>query len=145
MAGKQRNYDLAIAALVQGSTMAAAAQAAGISDATLYRWTKQEDFRMEYALAKARATQLPLEKMRDAYERAIEKLVEMMNVGEDYMQLNAARTLMDASRRGPEIALMEGRLRVLEERQARLEAILRARTQADRTSGSEKDVEKGGE
>lgn len=133
MAGKERNHDLAIAALVRGSTMADAARAAGVSEATLYRWMKQEDFQMEYALAKARATQLPLEKLRDAYERAIDKLVEMMTVGEDYMQLNAARTLMDASRRGPEIALIEGRLRILEERQTRLEARSEARTPANKT------------
>jgi transposase len=75
--GKTRNRDAAIAALLEGKTIEAAAAGVGISRSTLLRWLKDEAFLAEYNRAKASALKRATGMLMAKAPRAVEILSEV--------------------------------------------------------------------
>ncbi len=67
-----------IAALIAGNTINVAAAAAGIGEATVYRWLKLPHFQEAYKSAKQVAYDEGLEGLRDSVKEAITTIKNMM-------------------------------------------------------------------
>lgn len=119
-----RKQEEAIAALLASPTLAEAARAAGIGEATLWRWLQQEDFRRRYEEARRELVRQALVYVQGVIGEAVKVLRQVMN-GPAYpatAKVSAARTLLEA-------ALKAGEAAELEERIARLERLMEGREQ----------------
>jgi len=78
--GKKRedNRRLAIAALLTGCSIVAAAGAAGISESTLYRWLRQDQFQQQLKTARQQAFDRAIRYLSNVSVQAAEVLAKIM-------------------------------------------------------------------
>lgn len=117
--GKTRKREEAIAALLACSTIEAAAKAVGISEPTLLRWLKEEEFSAAYRAARRQSVNVAVTRLQQASSSAVETLVSIMQDAEKpgSVRLSAARSVL-------EFAIKAGEMQELEERMQELEATL---------------------
>ncbi len=115
--GKSRKREGAIAALLAHPTIAGAATAAGVSEATLLRWLKEPEFAAEYRASRRQAVEVAIALLQKASGAAVATLVSVMQDTEKpgNVRLMAARSVLDMAFKGMEMQDMEVRLAVLEE------------------------------
>ena len=110
----------AIAALLETPTTRAAAQAAGVSEATIWRWLADEAFASVYRNARAKALENTLSALQAAGADAVQALREVMNDvnAKGSERVSAAKAIIELGLRGREVLETEARLADLEARLA---------------------------
>jgi hypothetical protein len=97
----------ALAALLSCRTYAEAAERAGVSEATLYRWMNQRRFRAAFRRARQELMEAAVAQVQAAAGQAVETLVNIARSGRrDADRVRAATTILNHSYRGLEAAEM---------------------------------------
>jgi hypothetical protein len=98
-------WDPAILALLQGSTREAAAEAAGINVATLYRWQKDPQFQKAMLDARMQVFGQAMGQLQQASHTAVETLVKIMTDLEAPAggRVQACRCVLELSRKSLEL------------------------------------------
>ena len=96
-----RRQEAAIAALLAEPTLAAAATAAGIGEATLRRWLRLDAFRTAYRQARRELVESAVGRVQAATGQAVDSLLEVARHGKrDGDRVRAAVALLDHAFRG---------------------------------------------
>jgi len=112
-----RKMETAIVALLNQPTITLAAEDAGISETTLWRWLQREDFTKAYREARKQAVNQAIAHIQRISGEAVNTLREVMNDGKkETARVTAARAILELTLKGYEIEDLEERLEVLEER-----------------------------
>jgi hypothetical protein len=90
-----RKQESAIAALLTAPTHAAAAAAAGVGEATLYRWLKLPEFRWAFRNARRRLVDDAVVRLQAATGRAVDALERNLTAGQPAVQVRAAVAVLD--------------------------------------------------
>lgn len=105
----------AIGALLTERTLAEAAAKTKVSRSTIYDWLKQDTFKRELTKQRQKMNDLAIQKIRDSVIEAVDVLVKLMKKEDSgYIQLLAARTIIDYNLKIKEIDDVEGRLKKIE-------------------------------
>ena len=115
-----------VAALASGATYEDAAEAADVSERTVYRRMSDPEFRSHLYAARARYLNIALGTLADASTELVTMLLEMARGAEsENVRLGAIRTALEASHRlreateiGDRIAALEDRLRIVSQPRA---------------------------
>ncbi len=111
-----RKQESAIAALLQCPTLATAAQRAGISEATLWRWLQRPDFEARYRAAREASVTQAITQLQQTTGHAVATLREIIEDTEApaSSRVAVAKTVLDLAFRLRETETLEERLAVLE-------------------------------
>ena len=104
----------AIIALLNQPTMKDAAEVAGISEVTLWRWLQQPDFRALYMEARRQAVQRAIARTQAVTSEAVETLREVMKCAMPSARVAAAKAILDYALKGIQLDDLEQRLSELE-------------------------------
>jgi hypothetical protein len=105
----------AIFALLEQPTLEAAAEASGVSTATIKRWRKSEAFTREFRSARRRVLEDCYGKLQGAASRAVDTLVDAMDSENQHLKVKAALGILDRAQKGLEAYDLAERLEHLEE------------------------------
>ena len=110
--GKER----AIAALLTEPTLQAAADRAGISYTTLWRYMQQDDFQRAYRSARRDALAQATARLQAVATEAVEALRDVLNNARysPYARVQAAKAILDLAYRASEIEDVQDRIVALE-------------------------------
>ena len=111
-----RNQERAIAALLIHPTMTNAAAAAGISEVTLWRWSRIPEFKEQYRLARREAVSQAVGHLQGACSVAV---VALTDISQDVScpgsaRVSAARTVLELALKGVELEDLAVRVEELE-------------------------------
>lgn len=113
---KEQKQDLAIAALLHSESIRDAAKEAGIAEATLHRYLKDESFKAEYQAAKREVINHAICRLQQSAGKAVKALVEIS--GDEKApasaRVSAARTILEISMKAIEFEDLEKRIAALE-------------------------------
>lgn len=106
----------AIIALLSEPTMADAANAAGISEVTLWRWLQDDSFRALYLQARRAAVQRAIARMQSATSEAVETLRAVMKdeSAKGSERVSAAKAIIDFAYKGIDLEDFAARLSAIE-------------------------------
>jgi hypothetical protein len=115
--GLNAKQQKAIEALLQHPTTAKAAKAAGVSQATIFRWLNEPAFAEAYREARQRTFEGAMTALQVASTEAVGALRRILNAEDApiYVQLQAAKTILELALKAKETLETEDRLRALEE------------------------------
>src|SRR5437868_9071496 len=110
----------AIIALLNEPTTKDAAEAAGVSEVTLWRWLQNPEFRASYMEVRRVAVQRAIARTQAATSEAVETLREVMSdkSAKGSERIAAAKAILDYAMKGIELEDHEMRLQDLEARLA---------------------------
>jgi len=112
-----RKMETTIVALLNQPTFTLAAENAGISETTLWRWLQREDFKKAYKEARKQAVNQAIAHIQQISGEAVNTLREVMNDGaKETARVTAARAILELTLKAYEIEDIEERLEALEER-----------------------------
>ena len=113
-----RTQELAIAALLGTSTVAAAAQRAGLAEHTLRNWLKRPGFAAAYRQARARVLDEAIAQIQQATTAAVQTLAAVMADPEApaSARVTAAKEVLATALKVRELDELEARLAALEAR-----------------------------
>jgi len=112
-----RKMETAIVALLNQPTITLAAEDAGISETTLWRWLQREDFTKAYREARKQAVNQAIAHIQRISGEAVNTLREVMNDGKkETARVTAARAILELTLKAYEIEDLEERIEALEER-----------------------------
>ena len=112
-----RKMETAIVALLNQPTITLAAEDAGISETTLWRWLQRGDFAKAYREARKQAVNQAIAHIQRISGEAVNTLREVMNDGKkETARVTAARAILELTLKAYEIEDLEERLEALEER-----------------------------
>src|SRR4029453_7077817 len=106
-AGKlTRKQEALISALLTAPSLAAAAQQAGLSEVTAWRWLKDATFQAAYREARRAVVQQAIVQVQHATGTAVQTLVAVMqdNESPSSARVSAARSILEMAIRAVEIA-----------------------------------------
>jgi hypothetical protein len=111
-----RKSEAAIAALLLHPTVPAAAKAAGVGEATLWRWLKDPGFAARYREARVQAVSRAMGRLQRAAELAVNTLILVMNDKQapHAARVSAAKTALELAFQAIETADLQARLAALE-------------------------------
>ena len=114
---KQRR---ALAALVSEPTLTRAAQAARVSEVTLYRWLRQPAFASAHSQAVGETFRAALGAVQQASQQAIQTLLDVMSdaAAAPNTRVAAARAVLDTALKAHERQEIDERLTAIEQRLA---------------------------
>jgi len=113
----ERKKEKAIACLIAQPSITLAAQEAGISQSTMYRWLNDEEFQMAYRKAKKEIVGHALTQVQKAVTKAVDTLLDVMGNGVvESAKVSAAKTILELAIKAVEIEELEERLTILERR-----------------------------
>jgi DNA-binding MurR/RpiR family transcriptional regulator len=106
----------AICALLQEPSIEKAAKKAGISESTLLRWLKLEEFQEEYRAAKKELVNHAICRLQHSAGKAVDALAEIMEdkKSPSSSRVSAAKTILEISFKAFEIEELEKRIATLE-------------------------------
>jgi hypothetical protein len=121
--GQQRKKELAIAALLSCRTIADAARSCGLSERTLKRWLRDEEFSRQYRQAKSETLAAAMGKLAANAGEAVEALLAVIRNrrASAAARVSASVRLIELCLRDRVDSELEGRLRELELELARRE------------------------
>ena len=105
-AGKRpQREDAALAALLSEATVDEAAEKAGISAATLYRWLDDPEFRDRYRGARRQVVEHAVSVLQQAASKAVNVLVTIAedSTAPSSARVSAAKSILDQAFRGLEV------------------------------------------
>lgn len=111
-----RKREQAIAALIEKPTIREAAEKAGVSESTLFRWLAEEGFQEAYRKAKRQLVDSSITRLQKITGEAVEALREVMNDSESppSSRVMAARTVLEMGIKAVELEDLEARVQALE-------------------------------
>ena len=111
-----RKKEQAIVALLSQSSMADAAQVAGVSETTLWRWLQEEEFCQSYREAKRRVVDQAVSRLQQLTGQAVNTLGRVMAspLGRASTQVTAARVVLDMALKAVEMEDLAVRIERLE-------------------------------
>ena len=109
-------HQLAILALLSEPTIEKAADAAGISHATMSRWLLRSDFQAAYAVARRRTFEAALARLQNLTGKATDALRRALNCGKTASEIRAAGLILEHAAQAALLIEFSDRLRVLEQR-----------------------------
>ncbi|MFA5864331.1 MAG: hypothetical protein WC975_06550 [Phycisphaerae bacterium] len=116
-----RKRVLAIEALLTTATVQAAAYKSGVSESTLYRWLKDDDFQKEFLKARRQVFGQAVARLQGIAMKAVNILEAILDDSEcpSYAKLGAAKTVLELGRQGIQdddlLVRIENLERILEE------------------------------
>ena len=110
-----RKQEQAVAALLTEPTVAAAAERAGVSEVTLWRWLKLADFVAAYRAARRQVVEKAIAQLQQSSWAASTTLLKLLASNSDSVRLRAAVAILDQANKGVELIDLEERLSVLEQ------------------------------
>ena len=120
MKEKSQNYarkkEKALHALMTQPTFKEAAEMAGISETTLWRWLKDPEFLNKYRQLKREAVNQAVARLQQISFQAVETMKEIMEHKENpvSVRLNAAKSILDSSIKAVELEDVIHRIEELE-------------------------------
>lgn len=113
---RSRKKELAVLALLTESTMKQAAEKAGISEATIWRWMQEADFKEMYRLAKQQAVGQAIARIQQATTQAVDTLYDVMKnkKAPAMARVMASKTVLDVAFKAVEVEDIQARLEALE-------------------------------
>jgi len=113
--GDRRNADSAIvAALAAGQSIRDIATSTGVSESTVYRRLRDDDFRQRVAETRAELVSSTLGRLVDAGSAAAQKLRRLLDARSESVQLAACRAILELSVRWRQSEELEARITALE-------------------------------
>jgi hypothetical protein len=109
-----RKQEQAISALLTEATLTAAAARAGMTEITLRRWLKQEDFKAAFRAARREVVEKATAQIQQASWAAGTTLIKLLGAGSDSVRLRAAMAILDHANKGVEMLDFDERLVNLE-------------------------------
>lgn len=111
-----RKKDQAIVALLTEPTITTAAEKAGITPRTLYKWLQTSEFKSAYMQAKREAVSVAITRLQQAAMEAVDTLRMVMNDVNSpaSVRVSAARTILEMSIKAMEMEDLEVRIEELE-------------------------------
>ena len=112
-----RKKETAIKSLLETDTVAAAAKAAGISEATAWRWMKDPEFKEAFREAKKRVLDYSIGRLQQATGTAINALISIVSDEEApaSARVSGAKTILEMAVKVAEIDDIENRIEALEQ------------------------------
>lgn len=110
----ERKWEQAISALLTSRTHAEAAEAAGISEATLTRWLKEPAFQSAYRDARRQVVEGAIGRIQSAASDAVDCLKRNLDAAKPADQIRAALGILDHAIRGIELTDLIVRVEELE-------------------------------
>ena len=107
---------IAIQALMRSRTYTEAAEAAGISRVTLYRWLKDDLFKAELSKQKNELIDRSSRKLAGALDQAVDVLVDLLEAKQPNVRRLAAGNLIDYCLKTADITDIEDRIKALEDK-----------------------------
>jgi hypothetical protein len=92
-----------------------AAEKAGVSEVTIYRWFKLPHFRAAYREARREVVEKAIAQLQQSSWAAATTLIRLLASGSDAVRLRAAQAILDQANRGIEQLDFEERLTALEQ------------------------------
>ncbi len=109
-----RKQESAIAALLSEGTMKAAAASAGVSEATLWRWSRLPEFQARLRGARRQVLERAVSELQAASSEAVEALRRNLGCANPAAEIKAAQIILDQAMKGAELLEMQGRIEQLE-------------------------------
>ncbi len=106
---------VAVAELLEGATMDAAARAVHVSRATIYRWRELPAFKAEFERGTRAAFDAALKKLKLSSRHAADKLAGLLESKDEGIRRLASKEVLLLAMRGIELEELETRLRALED------------------------------
>jgi len=115
---KEQKQERAIGALLSASSIREAAKEAGIAEATLHRYLKDETFKAQYQAAKREVVQQAISQLQRSAGKAVKVLIEIAEDKEcpSSARVSAARTILETSLKAVELEDLEKRIEELEKK-----------------------------
>jgi hypothetical protein len=112
---RPQREDAALSALLAEPTIAAAAQAAGISERTLVRWLAQPDFKARYRAARRQLVEAAIGRLQQAATQAVDALTRNLTCGVPSSEIAAAKAILDNAIKAIELVDLAERIEQLEQ------------------------------
>jgi hypothetical protein len=113
----RRADDVLIAALATGSTVAAAAAQAGLSDATVYVRLRNPEFKERIQVLRSQMTWEAVGVLTSTMTAAATKLRALLDNPNARIQLNAARSIIELAFKAGDLAELRAKLEELDRNQ----------------------------
>jgi hypothetical protein len=97
---RSRLFEPAVLALLQQPTVALAAAACGLSEATLQRWLRLPPFAARYRAARRRLLEAGIGRLQEHAGAAAERLRMLVASGDERVALAAAKAVLDLATKG---------------------------------------------
>ena len=110
-----RRQILALPILAAAPNMTLAAQEAGISESTLYRWLQDENFRAELRRLTVEAAERTHQELQNLTLRSLKVLADLMEDADPIVRLRAARTVAAMGLRTLDAGTLSNSVQTLEE------------------------------
>jgi AcrR family transcriptional regulator len=117
---KTNNKEKVIDALLSTSTITDAAKQAGVAEATIYRYLRDETFKNEYRNARRDVVENTIGQLQGATAQAVETLTKNLDCGNPSAEIRAAQIILETSYKGIELIDLQMRVELLEADQERL-------------------------
>lgn len=104
----------ALSALLTAPNIKTAAENAGVSDVTLWRWLKDTDFAAEYGRLRREAVEQGLSQIQTATGEAVETLRKNLKCGNPTAENAAAKTILEQAVKAVEILDLQQRVERIE-------------------------------
>lgn len=113
-----RKQEIAIAALLESSTIAAAAEVSRTAVRTLHRWLTLDHFQSAYAAARRQVVRQALAKAQAAMARAVDALLGVVDDVDAPVscRISAAKEILGVGLKGLEIQDIQARIENIESR-----------------------------
>jgi len=112
----ERLREQAIAALLEGGSVAGAAKRIGVDESTLREWQKNPEFADAYRAARREVVIRATDKLACSFDQAVESLTGIMNGSQnDAARIAAAKTVISLTLHSLEVDDFDQRLARLEE------------------------------
>ena len=119
--GRANAKSTVIAALAAGLTIQETAKQTGVSERTIHRWLKQDDFKGEVGAARERLISDTVGQLADSATAAVRTLKELLSpVQPPSVRLGAARAILELAAKYREMAELAERVKQIEETLATL-------------------------
>ena len=112
---KDTNKQKALTALLNSPTITDAAKTCGLSEATIYRYLSEDDFKKEYRNARREVVENSITQIQRITHKAVETLEKNLNCGKPSDENRAAQIILDNAIKGVELVDVMERLEVLED------------------------------
>jgi hypothetical protein len=111
---KESNKQKVLIALIETPSIREAAQVSGISEATIYNYLRDPEFKNEYRSARRATVENAVSQMQNAMSEAVGRLKELMFCENPAVAARCAQIIYENSLKGLEILDLNERLEILE-------------------------------
>jgi hypothetical protein len=108
-----------LSALLSEKDLRSAAEKAGVSETTAWRWLKEDDFTAEYRRLRRDAVEQAASQLQRSSGEAVETLRKNLSCGNPNAEIAAARIILEQAVKGVEILDLQQRLEQIEDELAK--------------------------